>query len=104
MTKSTKMKNKQNEEEDEASTFKGRLLIEYYTIDEKAPLMKVRDIIKTPDFEKRLENMREIDYQIFAEIRSGICLPESKDYKIKIVLGEDTWTSDGPKQGVKQKL
>lgn len=49
-------------QEDEASTFKGRLLVEYYTIDEKAPLMKVKKLVNTPDYETRLENMKELDY------------------------------------------
>jgi hypothetical protein len=71
--------------------------VEYYTIDEKAPLMKVRDVIKTPEYEKRLANMKDLRYQMFAEVRSGICLPDSKDYKIKIACGEETWTSEAPK-------
>ena len=96
-SKSTKEKNKQNENEESASTFKGKLLIEYYTLDEKAPLMKVKDVKKTDEYEKRIESMRDMEFQIFAEIGSGICLPDSKDYKIKMSLGEFSWTSDAPK-------
>jgi len=38
-SKSSKDMQAQNMSEEEASTFKGRLLVEYYTLDEKAPLM-----------------------------------------------------------------
>ena len=61
-SKSSSEMEKQNMSEDDASTFKGRLLVEYYTIDEKAPLMQVRKLKSTPDFEARLENMKEIQY------------------------------------------
>lgn len=100
-SKSSSEMEKQNMSEDDASTFKGRLLVEYYTIDEKAPLMQVRKLKSTPDFEARLENMKEIQYQMFAEVRSGICLPGSKEYKILITCGEKSWTSEAPKQGIK---
>jgi hypothetical protein len=100
-SRSRKEMEAQNMSEEEASTFKGRLLVEYYTVDEKAPLMQVRDFVSTPEYEARLAGMLDQEYQIFAEVRSGICLPDSKDYTILISCGEKSWTSEGPKQGIK---
>ena len=70
----------QDSNSDAAPHFQGRLLVEYYTIDSKAPIMKLRKINQDDDFKSRLMSMKEYDYQIFAEIRTGICLPEKKDY------------------------
>ena len=60
--RSTKMCAEMDNDDHVASTFKGRVLVEYYTIDEKAPLMKVRDIVKTPEYEKRMASMTDLRY------------------------------------------
>jgi len=46
--------------------------------------------------------MKPKKYHIQAEIGSGICLPESKDYQICITVGEQEWSSGDPKQGKTQ--
>ena len=66
--------------------------------------MKMRKINQDDEFKSRLMSMKEYDYQIFAEIRTGICLPEKKDYKIRVCLGEREWNSPGPIQGIKEKM
>ena len=48
--------------------------------------------------------MEEKRYQIQAEIRSGVTLPESEEYTVRICIGEQTWETDKPKQGVNQKM
>jgi len=40
----------QNENPDEATTFKGRVLVEYFSVDCKHPEMKIRDIKKDPQY------------------------------------------------------
>jgi hypothetical protein len=66
--------------------------------------MKLRKIDSTPEYETRLAKMRDVEYQIFAEVRTGICLPDKMDYKIRICVGELEWTSKMPVQGIKQKM
>ena len=40
---------------------------------------------------------------MYAEIGSAICLPDdNKDYKIKIMLGEQHWLTGEPKEGTKK--
>ena len=48
--------------------------------------------------------MEEKRYQIQAEIRSGVTLPDSEEYKVRISIGELSWETDKPKQGVNQKM
>ena len=72
----------QNENPDEATTFKGRVLVEYWVTECKHPEMKIRDVTKDDAYQTRLERMKEKQYHIQAEIGSGICLPASNDYQI----------------------
>ena len=64
----------------------------------------MRKITQDDDFLMRLANLREYDYQIFAEVRTGIILPEKKNYKIRVSLGELDWTSGQPIQGIDEKM
>lgn len=48
--------------------------------------------------------MKEKEYQIQAEIRSAITLPDSEEYTVKIMIGEQCWETEKPKQGVNQKM
>ena len=90
----------QNENVDQATTFKGRILVEYYTIDVKHPAMKIRDIKQDDEeYQKRLALMKMRDYFLIFEIGTAIWLPESEDYKIRISVGEESWETDTPKQG-----
>ena len=50
---SNKHADKQNKEISEASTFKGRVLVEYWTIDHKHPTMRVRDVKQDQAYEDR---------------------------------------------------
>ena len=62
--------------------------------------MKIRDIDQDDEeYQKRLAMMKMRDYFIIFEIGTGICLPESEDYKIRIAVGEEYWETDMPKQG-----
>jgi len=46
--------------------------------------------------------MTESKYNAAFEIGAGIALPDSKDYYIKVTIGEDQWDSCLPKQGQKE--
>lgn len=48
---------KQNQHIDEATTFKGRVLVEYWTIDHKHPVMKIRDIKEDQEYKDRISAM-----------------------------------------------
>lgn len=48
--------------------------------------------------------MKDKEYQIQAEIRTGITLPGSEEYTVKIMIGEVAWETEKPKQGVNQKM
>ena len=90
----------QNENVDEATCFKGRILVEYYTIDAKHPECKIRDIDQKDEaYQNRLAKMKMKEYFIIFEIGTAICLPETENYKIRIALGEEYWETDTPKQG-----
>lgn len=38
-------------------------------------------------------------YQLALEINTAICLPDSKNYTIKAMIGELDWSTGKPKQG-----
>jgi hypothetical protein len=63
--------------------------------------MKIRNI-KTddPGYMQRQSVMVEKRYQIQAEIRAGVTLPESQEYTVRVSIGETFWETDKPKQGV----
>jgi|TARA_B110000285_G_scaffold138237_1_gene154777 hypothetical protein len=87
-----------------ASTFKGRVLVEYMTIDEKHPIMKIRAIQEDDAYKRRLEKMVIKKYQLQAEIGAAIALPDSKNYTVRISIGELDWDTGKPKQGKDQKM
>jgi hypothetical protein len=87
-----------------ASTFKGRVLVEYMTIDEKHPIMKIRAIQEDDAYKRRLEKMVIKKYQLQAEIGAAIALPDSKNYTVRISVGELHWDTGKPKQGKDQKM
>ena len=95
---------KQNKEISEASTFKGRVQVEYWTIDHKHPTMKVRPVDCNEAYEARQDVMQLKEYQICGEINSAICLPDTKNYSIKVCIGELEWDTGKPKQGKDQKM
>ena len=94
----------QNEDPDAATTFKGRVLIEYSLINDEHPVMKMRDIEQTPEYLARLANMKQKNYFIQAEIGSAICLPDSSNYTLKIKIGELEWSTGKPIQGKDQGM
>lgn len=95
---------KQNENVEEATCFKGRVLIEYSVIDDKHPVMKIRDIDQNDEYKERLKQMEVKLYHIQAEIGAAICLPDTKDYTLKIMVGEQEYSTGPPKQGKEQGM
>jgi len=69
-----------------ASTWKGRLLIEYFTEDCKYPIYSI-DNIEEQHVKRIEEEVKPRRYQMFCEIGSGLALPETKEYKIKVKIG-----------------
>ena len=105
LSKYGKYAEEQNVDIEKATTFKGRVLIEYFVYDVKHPEMKVMDIPKKDPCKEREKAMEEKEYSMLAEIGSAICLPdENKDYQIKIMLGEKHWLTGEPKEGTKTKI
>jgi hypothetical protein len=72
-------------------------LVEYWTIDHKHPVMKVRDCKEDEAYLERQNRMALKEYLIQCEIGSAICLPDTKNYSIKVTMGELFWDTGKPK-------
>lgn len=55
---------------------------------------------KMADYKARLDKMDDpVKYNAAFEVGAGIALPDSKDYYLKVTIGEDQWETGAPKQG-----
>lgn len=78
-----------------ASTWKGRLLVQFYSEDTKHPEMKIQPI--TPELKQSAASwVQQNEFEIAAEIGAGICLPDSNKYRIKIVINDFTLETSKP--------
>lgn len=60
-------------------------------------MRKKRDVQDQSVIDRVMAFMAPRDYQIMAELGSGICLPDSDDYQLKMVIGKREWKSKDPK-------
>lgn len=88
---------KMNKNPEEASTWKGRMLVEYYCEDYKYPVFEKDEI--PPDFDRTNYEraLEEKNYFIIGEFGSGMCLPEEEAYTLKFCLGNLEISSEKPK-------
>lgn len=59
---------KMNKNPDLASTWKGRILVEYFVKDIKYPVMKIKPIKDDADFQRVQAEMAPRQYQLFWEL------------------------------------
>lgn len=88
---------KMNKNPEDASLWKGRILVEYFAEDVKYPVRKKRDILDNAIVERVMAFMAPREYQIMLELGSGISLPGSEKYELKMCLGKREWSSKAPK-------
>ena len=96
---SGKTVNKMNNDPNEASCWKGRILVEYFTEDCKYPAYKIRDLPQ-----ESVQRMEQVlsprQYHMYCEIGSGVALPTTEKYQIKVVLGKEEFkTGEAIKSG-----
>ena len=77
-----------------ASNWKGRLLLQYYAEDTKHPEMKIEDISNSVK-QDAAKWVTQTEYELMVEIGTGICLPDSKKYKIRIAINDFVLQTDG---------
>jgi hypothetical protein len=89
--------NKMNKNPDEASNWKGRIVIEYWCVDHKYPEFKVQNI--PADFDTRLyeRTIAPNRYFLIGEFGSALCLPTHEKYKLKFALADMGYESSKPK-------
>ena len=88
---------KMNKNPEDASLWKGRILVEYFSEDVKYPVRKKRNVEDTAIIDKVMAFMAPREYQILLELGRGICLPSSEKYELKMCIGKREWASDSPK-------
>ena len=80
-----------------ASTWKGRILIHVSAYDTKNPEMKVAPL--DPEYKAQCLKSKIFDqeeFEIIAEFGSGICLPGSKKYKLRVQINDFSIDSSAP--------
>ncbi len=78
-----------------ASAWCGRILVQYSSEETKHPEMKKRACpIEIRQDAAKWSHVHE--FEIICEIGSGICLPDTKKYKIKVSINDFTLTTDSP--------
>ena len=88
---------KMNKDPSIASNWKGRILVEFFCEDAKHPICKRKDITDREVVNRVMQYMQPRDYQVVCELGQGICLPDTKSYKLKIQIGKRSWESGSPK-------
>lgn len=79
-------KREMNENPEIASNWKGRVLLQVFCEATEKPVAKVVRV--DPELVKEASEMLlPKDYTILAEVGQGICLPEKKKYRVKIIVG-----------------
>lgn len=97
---------KMNNNPEQASTWKGRILLHIEVFDSKSPQKGQVDLNKldqTGILAKCKQDgvYEEREYQIQVEFGSGICLPKSSDYRARLSIGNFFIDSDKPKGKIK---
>jgi hypothetical protein len=89
--------NRMNEHPESASTWKGRILVEYWCEDYKYPTFEKKPI--PPDFDRYcFDNALEPrEYVVIGEFGTGMCLPSNESYRLKLCIGDVAFDSDKPK-------
>jgi hypothetical protein len=89
-----------NDNPEVGSAWKGRILMQIESVDSKHPERKeavLEDTIKQQAIS--LGFFQEKEYEVIGEIGMGICLPSnSKQYKIKIKIGDFELITENPKE------
>lgn len=87
---------KMNNDPDQASAWKGRILVMYYQEHVKNPVMKVRNMNEQEikQLQDQYNTFAQYDYSIIAEVGAGICMPSEKKYQVRIQINEYTVTTD----------
>ena len=75
-----------------ASNWCGRILVEYFCLPQKYPIYKIV-LMKDQNYQDRVVApfLIKQNYKICVEFGSGICLPNTKDYKIRLAIGPQKW-------------
>lgn len=86
-----------NQNPEEASNWKGRIVVEYWCIDHKYPEFKINNI--PANFDTRLyeRTISPNRYFIIGEFGSALCLPSQEKYKLKFSLADMQIESSKPK-------
>lgn len=89
--------NKMNENPENASTWKGRILVEYWCEDYKYPTFEKKPI--PADFDRYMFNIQTqpAQYLIIGEFGTGMCLPAEETYRMQLCIGETMFDSGKPK-------
>lgn len=75
-----------------ASKWCGRMLVEFFCVPEKYPIFKTRKISDQAVINATrpyVENNRK--YKVILEFGSAICLPDSKEYRLRLSIGHKSW-------------
>lgn len=92
----TAAKREMNENPEIASNWKGRVLLQVTCHKTDKPVAKVCSI--DPELVKEAqERLIPQDYTILAEVGQGICLPEKRKYKVKLIVGGKQFCTDEAK-------
>lgn len=86
---------KMNNHPEHGSTWKGRVLVQYFAEDTQNPVMKVQPI-DAPMKQAAAKYVTMQEYEIICEVGYGICLPDSKKYKVMVAINDFTMTSEAP--------
>lgn len=77
-----------NNNPERGSTWKGRILVMFYSTETKNPVMKVRPL-SNKEKDAALPYTKPRDYEVICEIGAGICLPsDNKKYNVRVQFGE----------------
>ena len=89
-----------NEQPELGSAWKGRILMQIEAEEAKHPERKVQALEESINRQAiQLGFFQEHEYEVIAEVGMGICLPSnSKNYKVKICIGEFSMVTDAPKE------
>ena len=91
---------KMNDNPEVASTWKGRVLVEYWVEDCKFPEFKIRNIDVKDNFDRaKFAEMtnKASEYTVAIELGSGFVLPSEQKYKLKLAIGDEEWQTGDPK-------
>ena len=87
-----------NDNPEGATQWKGRVLVEYWTEDDKFAKSKKHHLNKEEMTKEIALKMPLNKYFIIGEVGSGIALPDSKKYTIKVMMGKYELANTAPKQ------